>query len=94
LWNCKQRSNWPGSIKFFRERLIPLSESEIIKLAEDLENDIKQIKDEVYRITWGMRGGVSSHDLLWRLSYEDRQIMSAIMKDNIEATNKTGLNLV
>lgn len=41
-----------------------------------------------------MRGGVSSHDLLWRLSIEDREIMSKIMKDNIEATNKTGLNLL
>jgi hypothetical protein len=41
-----------------------------------------------------MRGGVSSHDLLWRYSIEDRDILSAIIKDNIETTNKTGMPLV
>ena len=41
-----------------------------------------------------MRGGVNAHDLLWNLSYEDREIMSSIMKDNIEATNKSGMPLL
>lgn len=63
-------------------------------LANELELDIKRLKDEIYRIAWSMRGGVSSHDLLWRLSFEDRQVMSNIIKDNIESTNKTGMPLL
>jgi hypothetical protein len=41
-----------------------------------------------------MRGGVSTHELFWVLSYEDREVMSAIIKENIEATNKSGIALV
>lgn len=41
-----------------------------------------------------MRGGVSSEDLFWRYSVEDREILNKIIKDNIETTNKTGLPLV
>lgn len=41
-----------------------------------------------------MRGGVSSFDLFHTYSYEDRMIMNDIIKDNIDATKKSGLNLV
>jgi ADP-dependent phosphofructokinase/glucokinase len=74
--------------------LTSLSESEILDYVKDLDNDVKQIKDEVYRLTWHMRGGVSSEDLFWRYSAEDREIISKIIADNIETTNKTGLPLL
>jgi hypothetical protein len=54
----------------------------------------KQIKDEIFRISWYMRGGVSSDDLFHKYSYEDRQIMNEIIKDNIEATKTSRLPLV
>jgi len=41
-----------------------------------------------------MRGGVQAEDLLWRYSYEDREILSRIVKENIETTNKTGIALI
>lgn len=41
-----------------------------------------------------MRGGVQAEDLFWRYSVEDREILAKIIKDNIETTNKTGLNLL
>lgn len=65
-----------------------------MKLVDEYENDTKQIKDEVFRIAWHMRGGVQSEDLFWRYSVEDREILSRIIKDNIETTNKTGLPLL
>lgn len=65
-----------------------------MELAANIDAEVKQLKDHIYRIAWHMRGGVSAHDLLWNLSYEDREIMSAIMKDNIEATNKSGMPLL
>lgn len=41
-----------------------------------------------------MRGGVSSDDLFFKYSYEDRQIINEIIKDNIEATKNSRLPLV
>lgn len=41
-----------------------------------------------------MRGGVSSHDLFWNLSSEDREIISKIISQNIKTTNETGLPLI
>jgi hypothetical protein len=41
-----------------------------------------------------MRGGVSSTDLFYLYSYEDRTILNNIIKDNIDATKKSGLNLI
>jgi len=41
-----------------------------------------------------MRGGVSAQDLFHIYSYEDRTIINGIIKDNIESTKKTGMNLI
>lgn len=41
-----------------------------------------------------MRGGVSSDDLLHKYSFEDRQIMNEIIKENIEATKTSRIALV
>lgn len=74
--------------------MITLPDSDLLKLVDDYEKDTKQIKDDVFRIAWHMRGGVSSEDLLWKYSLEDRLILNKIIKDNIETTNKTGLPLI
>ena len=41
-----------------------------------------------------MRGGVQADQLFYLFSYEDRLIMSNIIKDNIELTKKTGNNFL
>lgn len=41
-----------------------------------------------------MRGGVSSQDLFHLYSYEDRNIMGALIKENIDATKKNGMPLL
>jgi hypothetical protein len=41
-----------------------------------------------------MRGGVTSQDLFQLYSYEDRNIMSSLIKENIEATKKSGMPLL
>jgi len=66
----------------------------LIKLVDEYENTCKRIKDECFTIAWYMRGGVQADDLLWKYTSEDREILNKIIKENIEATNKTGLPLV
>jgi hypothetical protein len=41
-----------------------------------------------------MRGGVNSIDLMHIYSYEDRQIMLNLIKDNIEATKNSKMPLI
>jgi hypothetical protein len=71
-----------------------MSNSDIPKFINNLESSVKVIKDEIFKISWYMRGGVTSQELLHIYSYEDRTIMSNIIKDNIETTQKTKLPFV
>jgi len=41
-----------------------------------------------------MRGGVSSEDLFWRYSVEDREIISKIAKENMERTVESRMPLL
>jgi hypothetical protein len=68
--------------------------SEIEQFLQSFESATNQIKVEIFRISWYMRGGVSSQDLFHTYSYEDRQIMNTIIKDNIEATKNSRLALI
>jgi hypothetical protein len=71
-----------------------LSNSDIEEYVKNLENEVKNIKDEIFRISWYMRGGVTSTDLFYLYSYEDRQIISKIIKDNIDASIKAKMPLI
>lgn len=82
------------SIKFFRKSLISLSASAIEERLVRLDEEIKDFKTELYRISWYMRGGVTINDLLDRYSFDDREVMSAIIKENIEVTKETRLPLL
>ena len=71
-----------------------MSNSDIEKLIKNLENETKDIKDEIFRISWYMRGGVNSNDLFFLYSVEDRKIMFSIIKENIEATKNSRMPLI
>ena len=71
-----------------------LSNSEIEKYVEYLSQEAKGIKDEIFRLSWYMRGGVTSHDLFHIYSYEDRILINEIIKENIETTKKSGLAII
>lgn len=66
-----------------------LSDSEIIKFLKDLESDIKNLKHELLKICWYMRGGVTYQESL-NMSLDERKIVANIVKDNLETTKKSG----
>lgn len=68
--------------------------SDIESYLKNLENQAKDIKDEIFRISWYMRGGVSSEDLFHVYTVEDRKIINEIIKENIENTKKARMSLV
>ena len=75
-------------------KLLRIPNSEIENYLKSFDHEAKGIKDEIFRLSWYMRGGVTAQDLLHVFSYEDRVILNEIAKDNIEATKKSGLNLI
>jgi hypothetical protein len=57
---------------------------------EQIDNDAKNLKSEIFKLSWYMRGAVSL-DEAFALTYEDREIISKIVEDNLETTKKSGL---
>tara|TARA_B110000305_G_C19136688_1_gene491513 strand:- start:393 stop:518 length:126 start_codon:yes stop_codon:yes gene_type:complete len=41
-----------------------------------------------------MRGSFGYHDLMYKISNDDIEVMNNIIKDNIEATEKTKMPLI
>ena len=63
-----------------------LDNDEALSLAKEYESQVKNLKDEAYRLGWYMRGGVDVHNLLYDTDLEDFEIMrnaQNIICDNI-----------
>lgn len=71
-------------------RLLYLDIDEINKVIEEYDKDIKAIKEELFRICWYMRGGVTLNEA-HLLSVDDRGIIAKLIEDNLEVTKKTQL---
>lgn len=67
-----------------------LTIDEILKLSQDLEKESKALKEEMLRICWFMRGGVTLTEA-YMLDVQDREIISNIIKQNLETTKTSGL---
>ena len=59
-----------------------------------MENEIKIIKEGCYRLSWYMRGGVTVDKLLYDTDLEDQEVMSKIIKENIENTKNAKMPLL
>lgn len=74
--------------------MIELPNSDIEPYLVSIDSSAKSFKENLFRLSWYMRGGVTINDLLYIYSYEDREILSKIVKENIEITEKTQMPLV
>ena len=63
---------------------------EILQAAKDLDKEARDIKKDVLKMCWYMRGLSYAEGMT--LSYEEREIVGEIIKENLETTKKTGLN--
>lgn len=59
-------------------------------MVEGLDKEAKSIKTELLKLCWYMRGSITIDDA-FALTYEDREIISEIIKENLETTKKSGL---
>lgn len=63
---------------------------EIRKLEEDYIEKRAKIREDCYRLAWYMRGALTISEAMM-CSWEDREIISKIIKENLETTKKSGL---
>jgi hypothetical protein len=64
---------------------LTLSNESIVKLIEGYEKESRALKDEALRMSWYMRGGLSYDDAMM-LDVTERELISKLIKDNLEIT--------
>ncbi len=62
---------------------------EILRLTEKMDKEAKAIKKDVLKMCWYMRG--LSYSEAMHLSWEERELVGEIIKENLDTTKKTGL---
>lgn len=62
---------------------------EILQFSKTLDKEARDIKKDVLKLCWYMRGLSYSEGM--NLTWEDRDIVGEIIKENLETTKKTGL---
>lgn len=67
-----------------------LDNSGIEELIKQYERDVKAMKEELLRIVWHMRGGVSYNEA-HLLTAEERKLVGKLIKENLETTKESGL---
>ena len=63
---------------------------EILRYVDGLDKESEEMKAELFKLCWYMRGGVSVDDA-FSMSYKERQIIAGIVKENLETSKKTGM---
>ena len=66
-----------------------MGDSEIVSHLKDFDNEAKNLKLELMKICWFMRGGMSWNEEL-NLSPDERTIASQLVKENMDTAKKTG----
>lgn len=67
-----------------------LTNEEIVGLIDSYDRETKALKRDALKLSWHMRGGITYDDAM-SLSYDERNWVAEIIKDNLEITKKSGL---
>lgn len=59
-------------------------------MVDQMEKETRTIRQEVLKLCWFMRGGLTFDEGM-QLSQTDREIINEIVKENMETTKKSGL---
>lgn len=67
-----------------------MDSDQITKMLEQMDKEADSIRQEALKMAWYMRGGLTYEQAMC-LSSSERQIISALIKENLETTKKSGL---
>ena len=62
----------------------------ISQMVDRMDKETRNIRQEILKLCWYMRGGLT-YDEGMQLGFQEREIISDIVKDNLETTKKSGL---
>ena len=66
-----------------------MGDSDVIAYLKDFDSQVKNLKLEIMKICWFLRGGMSWNEALV-LSPDERTIVSQLVKENMDTTKKSG----
>ena len=58
-------------------------------MIDDMEKEVKGLKEDMLKMCWFMRGGVTYSEIV-QMSSSEREAMSKLIKENLETAKKTG----
>ena len=67
-----------------------LSNAEIVKKLQGMDQEAKTIKKRIFEMCWYMRGGITLNEMM-QLGVSDMPIMTDVVEGNLETTKKTGM---
>jgi signal transduction histidine kinase len=67
-----------------------LHPDDIQALVDRMDEEVNQINSDLTKLVWYMRGGLSRSEAMMT-SYNERKIISDLIKENMEVTKKSGL---
>lgn len=70
-----------------------LTLSEIVEYTNRIDNEAKALTKEILRIAWQMRGGINLNEA-YMLTHEDREIITEIIKENIQITKDSQMPFI
>jgi hypothetical protein len=59
-------------------------------MIDDMEKETQDIRLDILKLCWYMRGGVSFDEAM-QMSQNDRELINELVKENLETTKKSGL---
>ena len=59
-------------------------------MVDAMEKETRNIRLDVLKLCWYMRGGVTYEEAM-QMSQQERGVINDIVKDNMETTKKSGL---
>jgi len=69
---------------------LTLDSDAIVKMVDQMETDVDNIRQEALKMSWYMRGGIT-YDQALQLSSNERKFIGNLIKENLETTKKSGL---
>ena len=67
-----------------------LSVPEILEIVDGMEKESRALKEELFKMCWYMRGGVTLEEM-YQTDTSDREVISDIITANLEMTKETKL---
>jgi hypothetical protein len=62
----------------------------VAREVDGMERESSDLRNDSIKICWYMRGGVSYNEVM-AMNLKERQLISVLIKENLETTKKSGL---